>query len=91
MCGSTAEAPDKKAVDGSEGEIACSCRLTCALDLIQNPSNLGAGEVGVEHKPRLAAEQLFQALLLQLCAQLGGTTTLPDDRVMHGTVVATAP
>jgi hypothetical protein len=44
------------------------------------PLDLRAGEVGVEHQAGAVADELLPTLLLELGAALGGAAVLPDDR-----------
>ncbi len=53
-----------------------------ALDIVEDPADLGAGEIGVEQQAGLGGEQRFEAICLQLRAQWRGAPVLPDDGVV---------
>ena len=44
------EPPQQKAVDGAEGQLAAFGSGPRAGDLIEQPRDLGAGEVGIEQQ-----------------------------------------
>ena len=49
--------PDQPGVDGAEGELAGLGLRARAGDVVEDPGDLGAGEVGVEHAGRSVADQ----------------------------------
>ena len=51
------ELPDEPGVDGAEGEFAALGARPRAGHVVEQPGELGAGEIGVEHQPGLAREQ----------------------------------
>jgi hypothetical protein len=69
---------DEPRVDRSEGGAR---RVHPAF--LDQPLDLRAGEVGVEHEAGVLADELFVALVLQLLAAVGGPAVLPDDRVVQ--------
>ena len=64
-------------VDRAEG----GARVDAAL--LQQPLDLRAGEVRVEHEPGALAEERLAALRLQLVAARRGAPVLPDERVVQ--------
>src|SRR5690606_8650723 len=74
--------PDQPAVDGAEQQLAAPCTLAAALDVIENPLDLGAGEIGVDHQPGGLADVLFHAVTLELIADRRALAALPDDGVV---------
>src|SRR3954465_16050929 len=80
--GAAGELPDQPGVDGAEGEPAGG--FTGAGDVLQDPGELGAGEVGVEHQAGALAEERLATLALQAVAEAGGAAVLPDDGVGDG-------
>ena len=49
--------PQQEAVDGAEGEFAALGALARARDMIEQPGDLGAGEIGVEHQAGLRRDR----------------------------------
>ena len=73
------EVPDQPRVDRAEGEFAAFGSGARAGDVVQQPLDLGAGEVGVQHEARLVRERRRVARLAQLIAHRGGAPILPHD------------
>ncbi len=42
--------PDQPAVDGAEQQLAVSAPRPCAVDVVEDPFQLGAGEIGIEQQ-----------------------------------------
>ena len=57
--------------------------LAQALDVLEQPLDLGGGEVGVEHEARARAHQRLVPCGPQLLAARGRAAVLPDDRVVQ--------
>ena len=76
--------PDQPGFHGAEQQLALLGLLPCALDVFQDPAQLGAGEVRVDDQAGLGAEGIGQALFLQAVAILTGAAALPDDGVVDG-------
>ena len=76
------ELPDKPGVHGSEAELARLGLLAGAGHVVQDPADLGAGEVGVDDEAGLLADEI--GLVTQGVAEFGGAAVLPDDGVVHG-------
>ena len=76
------ELPDKPGIHGAEAEFSGLGLLAGAGHVVQDPADLGAGEVGVDDEARLLADEI--SLVPQGVAELGGAAVLPDDGVVHG-------
>ena len=79
-----AKLPQQPAVDRAEGEVAGLGLLARAVDVVEDPPDLGAGEVGVDHEAGLLLEEVGVALVLELVAEAGRAPVLPHDRVVDG-------
>ena len=75
--------PQEPAVDGAEGQRALRGRGGRAANVLEQPSQLGAAEVGVDDQPRGLAHGIGLALGAQLLAQRLGAPVLPDDGAVH--------
>src|SRR3546814_16613528 len=71
-------------VDGAEGELAALGTLARVRHGVEQPGDLGAGEVGVEQQAGALPHQVFGTLGTQLLAESGGAAVLPDDRLVDG-------
>ena len=78
------ELPDQPGFHSAEQQFAPLCTLSCAGDIFQQPVQLGAGEVGVDHQTGLGPEGVGQALFLQAVAVLTGSAALPDNGMVNG-------
>ena len=76
------EVPDEPAVHRAGAQLPPLRPLPGAGDVVQQPADLGAGEVGVDEQARPLRHQRPQALLLQFVAEGGGAAALPDDGVV---------
>ena len=76
--------PDKPCVHRAEEQLAALGALSRAGDVVEDPAQLCAGEIGVDQKAGLFADLLFPAIGAQLLAQRRRPAALPDDRVVHG-------
>ena len=83
--------PHQPGVHRAEGQLAGLRRGARAGHGVEDPLQLGAGEVGVDDQAGLAPEALFQAALAQGCAGGLGAAVLPDDGVVHGLAGAAVP
>lgn len=75
--------PDEPRLHRAEQQLPPFRPLPGAGDVIQDPADLGAGEIGVDEQSRGGDDALLQSLPLQLLAQLRRPTALPDDGVIH--------
>ena len=75
------QAPEQEAVDGAEGELAALGGGARARRVVEQPGDLGGGEIGVDDEAGRRRDRGSCALGLQPRATLGGAPVLPDDRV----------
>ena len=78
------EPPEQPGIDGAEGELAGRRAFSGAGQIVEQPGELGGGEIGVEPEAGTALEERFVAVLRQAAAMLGGAAVLPDDGVGEG-------
>ena len=79
-----AELEQQPAVDGAEGQLAALGARARARNLVEQPGELGAGEVRVEQQAGAPRDLGFVAGGAQLLAGCGGAPVLPDDGRRHG-------
>ncbi len=75
-----AELEDQPSVDRPEHGAPLARALAQALHVVEQPLDLGRGEVGVEHEARALAHERLVTLRAQLLAALGRAAVLPHDR-----------
>src|SRR6185312_9095374 len=68
----------------AEGELAAFGALLRPRHVLQQPGELGPGEVGVQQEARFPGEGGFMPLLSQSVTSGRGASVLPDDGVGHG-------
>ena len=85
------ELPDQPAVDGAERQLAGLGPGARAGDVVENPRDLAAGEVGVDDQPGALANEVFVAVSFQAIAEICRPAVLPDDRVVDGLAGLTIP
>ena len=76
------ELPDEPRVDGAEGELTAFGATARVGDLVEQPANLRAREVGVEDEPRRPPYGALQPVGAEPVAERSGAAALPDDRAM---------
>ena len=74
--------PEEKTVDRAEGELAGLCPRAGAFHMVEEPGDLGAGEIGVDDEAGLFGDERLEAVLGKLVADIGGAPVLPDDGVV---------
>ena len=79
----TGEIPGDPGVDGPEGELPAFGCLP-QIEVIEQMSCLGAGEVGGQGKTGPRPESVGALIAGELVAQLGSAGVLPDDGVVNG-------
>ena len=72
-------------VDGTEEEFAFVSKFLGFRDVVEEPADLGGGEVGVNDEAGLLFDGLEVSLRLQFLGVVRGTAALPDDGVVNGT------
>ena len=75
--------PQQEALDRARGQRALVGGGAAARHVLQDPGDLGAGEIGIEQQAGLVRHHLLVPGLLQVTAEPGGTAVLPDDGVVH--------
>ena len=84
MATPTCQIPYEPTVDGAKREFASICPCAHPRHVVQQPLQLGARKVGVEHQAGLALDHRRAALRTQAITLRGGSAVLPDDRMGHG-------
>ena len=82
MVRAAGEMPDEPAVDRAEGELAGLRPRTCARHIVENPGDLGAGEIGIEQQPGLPGDHRFEPVGFAGGTELRRAPVLPDDRIV---------
>src|SRR5207249_8245777 len=75
--------PHEPGVDGAEGERARTGPFGGAWHMLQEPAELGAREVRIEHEAGLRPDAVREAARAQLLAERGGAPILPHDGAVH--------
>ena len=78
------EVPDQPRVGGAEDRVALLGRLADPVDVLEDPLDLAAGEVGRRGQARLAPDDVALALTVEGAGDPVGAGVLPDDRVVVG-------
>ena len=76
------EAPEEVGVDGAEGEFAGFGAAAGAGDSVEDPGDLGGGEIRVQAEAGAAGDFGVVAVAGELVAEIGGAAVLPDDGVV---------
>jgi hypothetical protein len=74
--------PEEEAVDGAAGELAAPRPGAGTGHVVEQPLDLGGGEIGVDHEPGRGLDVRLEALGHQLAAQRGRAPVLPDDGIV---------
>ena len=77
------ELPDEPGLHGAEEELPLLRPLPGPRDIVQDPFQLGAGEVGVHHQAGFLPDGVGVAGGLELVAVGAGAAALPDDGVAY--------
>ncbi len=75
------QVPDQPGVDRAERELAARRARAGARHVVEQPLELGAGEIGVEHQPGLRRDRRRLARGAQRVAHRRRAAVLPDDGV----------
>lgn len=78
------ELPHQPAVDGAEGELAARGAFAGTVHVVEDPAQLGAREIRIDHQPGALAHLVLQALGAQPLADRLGAAVLPDDGIEDG-------
>ncbi len=82
--GPAGQVPQQPAVDGAEQRVARLGGRPGAVDVLQDPLQLAAGEVGGRRQPGPLPDQLAAPVPVQRGGDRVGAGVLPDDRVAVG-------
>ena len=74
--------PDKPRLHRAEQQLALLRLLPCAGNVVQYPTDLGGGEIGVDQKAGGGLDAFAETTALQLLAQLRRAAALPHDGVV---------
>src|SRR5207253_496916 len=85
------ELPDEPGIDRAEGELAALGARARAGNLVEDPRDLGAAEIRIDHEPGLLLYERFGAVFFQLRASLRGAPVLPDDGVVDRLAALAVP
>ena len=78
------EIPDNPGVHVAEEQFALLGLRAGPLDIVENPLDLGAGEIGGQRQTDFQAETVLTAILGEFIADQVGARVLPDDGVIDG-------
>ena len=81
----------RKHLDRAGRQRALLRRGAAAGDVVEDPGDLGAGEIGIEDQAGLGRDLVLVAGALQRVAEVGGAAVLPDDGVVDRLAGAAVP
>jgi hypothetical protein len=82
MHGARRQPPQQERIDGAEGEFAALRLRPRARHVVEEPGDLGGGEIGIEYQPGACGDFCFAARILERAAHVGGAPILPHDGVV---------
>src|SRR3989441_12531123 len=85
------ELPDQPTVHGPESQLPPSRALPRPGHVVQDPSDLAAGEIGVNQQAGAVLDHLLAAIRLEPVTKRCGAAVLPEDRVVDGLTRCTVP
>ncbi|MNI42392.1 hypothetical protein D3C73_966870 [compost metagenome] len=71
--------PDQPGIHRAESQLAALGHLARAGHVVQQPRELGAREIGVQHQARARLQEVGVPVVAQLVAHWRGAAVLPDD------------
>ena len=77
------QAPEQETVDGAEGQFAALGAGAQAVHAVEQPGDLGGGEIGVEQQAGARPRVGLAALPAQAVAKRGAAPVLPDDGLVY--------
>src|SRR5262249_39120847 len=83
--------PQQIGIDRTEGEFSARSTLARSGNIVEQPGELGSGEIRIEQEAGFGAEEGFVAFGFELCTESRGTPVLPDDGAMHGPAAGAVP
>ena len=81
MASAAGQVPHQPTVDGAKRQLAALGAGACARHVVQQPLQLGAGEIRIENQPGLALNDCRVTLGAQDITPGCGAPVLPDDRI----------
>ena len=91
VAGAGGELPHQPAVDGAEGQLSGRGPGAGIRDVVEQPRQLGGGEIGVQLKAAATMDQGRVAGLAQALAVGNGAAVLPDDGGRQGAACGALP
>ena len=85
------QVPDKPGIYRAKRQLAALSAGAHALDIIQNPCDLGSREIGIKNKPGTLPNQVLVALCLEPLTRGSCAPALPHDCVAHRPPSCTVP
>ena len=73
--------PDKPAIDRPERDVSLGGPLAKARNMIEEPLNLGAGKIRIEHKAGMFVNE--RSVFFEFGANIRRAAALPDDRMVN--------
>ncbi len=86
-----AQLPDDPAVDRPDGQLPGLGTLARARHVLQQPGDLGAGEVGIDNQARALAYETFVSAVLECLALRSRSPALPDDGAVNRLTALAVP
>ena len=80
--GPAGQVPDDIGVDVAEDHLALLSLGAHTFNIVEDPFDLGAGEVGRQRQTDFLAEAILPAVFGELVADRVGAGILPDDRIV---------
>ncbi len=78
------QTPEQKGIDRTKRQFAALCPLTRAIDVIQNPGQLGGGKIRVQQQAGFLGDtRLKRRIFFQLLTQCRRPAVLPDNSVIY--------
>ena len=76
---------DQPGINSTEGQFALLCSLADTGDIVQDPAELGAGEIGVKYKAGFVVCAVGDIRIFrhQLVLHVRGSAALPDDGMVN--------
>ena len=81
----------KPGIHGTKKQLAFFRFFLCSVHVLQDPFDLGTGEIGVDQQARFLRHRFVQPIRLQPIADGGGPAALPHDGVAHRASGGTLP
>ena len=91
MYRASGQLPDQPAVNGAKRQLARFGLSPRARHVVQQPAQLGAREIGIDHQPGLGLNHGRHSARAQVGAGGFGAPVLPDDGVVDGDPGAAVP